>query len=293
MLIMKPRIPLYFISLLLVSFVSVSLFSQERTIISPYISLQYFKISDEHRYIQTTLTYSSNRMEIPLSGMEISFYSGSAGEDLLGTALTNVNGIAVFDLPENTPLRENADGLWLFSSDFAGNDTIEAVSSELSIRDVKLEMVLSLVDTIRTISLKAYTSGKSKEIPVAEEVVMVYVPRMFSLLPVGEASLDENGTATLEFPSDLPGDSLGNLTIISKFEEHPEFGNVEVKVVKNWGVPPSNAAPVAHRALWTKTAPRWMIITLSILLIGVWGHYLFAIISLIGIKRESKKLKQQ
>jgi len=232
-------------------------------------------------------------MEIPLAGMEISFHSGPDGEDPLGTALTNEKGIAAFDLSENLPLRIEADGLWLFSSDFAGNDTIEAASSELSIRDVKLEMVLSLVDTIRTISLKAYTSAKSKEIPVAEEMVMVYVPRMFSLLPVGEAYLDENGTASLEFPSDLPGDSLGNLTIISKFEEHPEFGNVEVKVVKNWGVPPSNAAPVAHRALWTKTAPRWMIITLSILLTGVWGHYLFAVISLIGIKRESKKQKQQ
>ena len=292
MLIMKPRIRLYFISLLLVSFVSVPLFSQERTIISPYISLQYFKISDEHRYLQTTLTYSSNRMEIPLTGMEISFRSGPTGEDILGSALTNDNGLAVFDLPENMPLRKDTDGLWLFSSDFAGNDTIEAVSSELSIRDVKLEMVLSQVDTIKTISLKAYTSGKSNEIPVAEEVVMVYVPRMFSLLPVGEAYLDENGTANLEFPSDLPGDSLGNLTIISKFEEHPEFGNVEVKVVKNWGVPPSNTGPVSHRALWTKTPPRWMIITLSILLTGVWGHYLFAVISLIGIKRESKKEKQ-
>jgi len=290
---MKPRILLFLISLLLFSFVSVPLFSQERTIISPYITLQYFKISDEHRYLQTTLTYSSNRMEIPLAGMEISFHSGPDGEDPLGTALTNEKGIAAFDLSENLPLRIEADGLWLFSSDFAGNDTIEAASSELSIRDVKLEMVLSLVDTIRTISLKAYTSAKSKEIPVAEEMVMVYVPRMFSLLPVGEAYLDENGTASLEFPSDLPGDSLGNLTIISKFEEHPEFGNVEVKVVKNWGVPPSNAAPVAHRALWTKTAPRWMIITLSILLTGVWGHYLFAVISLIGIKRESKKQKQQ
>jgi hypothetical protein len=84
----------------------------------------------------------------------------------------------------------------------------------------------------------------------------------------------------------------GNLTIISKFEEHPVYGNVEVKAIKKWGVPASNSVPVAHRALWTKTAPRWMIITLSILLTGVWGHYLFAIISLIRIKRESKKQKK-
>ncbi len=289
---MKPGISIYFISYLLISIVSDPLFSQDKTIISPYISLQYFKNSDDHRYLQTTLTYSLNRMEIPLSGTEISFYSGPAGKDLLGTALTNEKGIAAFDLSESISLTKNSDGLWVFSSDFAGNDTIETVRSEISIRDVKLEMILSQVDTIRTISLKAFTSRNSKEIPVSEEVIMIYIPRMFSLLPVGEAYLDENGTASLEFPSDLPGDSEGNLTIISKFEEHPAFGNVEVKVVKNWGLPASNSAPVAHRALWTKTAPRWMIITLSVLLTGVWGHYLFAIISLIRIKRESKKQKK-
>ncbi len=186
----------------------------------------------------------------------------------------------------------NEEGLWAFSSEFKGNDTIEAGNSELTIKDVKLEVTLQEVDTIRSISLKAFTSENRKDIPVSGEVVMVYVPRMFSLLPVGEASLDENGTASLEFPSDLPGDSEGNLTIISKFEEHPVFGNVEVKAEKKWGVPAANSAPIAHRALWTKTAPRWMIITLSILLTGVWGHYLFAIISLIRIKRESKKQKK-
>ena len=60
-----------------------------------------------------------------------------------------------------------------------------------------------------------------------------------------------------------------------------------------WGTPTDYSVPVSHRALWTKTAPKWMIYTLSILLAGVWGHYLFAIISLIRIKREAdyKNLK--
>jgi hypothetical protein len=103
---------------------------------------------------------------------------------------------------------------------------------------------------------------------------------------------DENGSASLEFPTDLPGDSEGNLTIIAKFEEHETFGNVERASQQKWGIPSVNPAPIAHRALWTKTPPMWMIITLSILLTGVWGHYLFAIISLIIIKKESKKQKK-
>lgn len=272
---------------------SFPLFSQGNTLINPYIQLQYFKNTDNNRSLNATLTYSLNRMEIPLSGMEISFFSEAAGKKLLGTASTDEKGVARLELTKEINLPLNTEGFWAFSTVFKGNDTIEAANSDLSIKDVNLEMTLLEVDTIRTISLKAFTSDETKNIPLSGEVVMIYVPRMFSLLPVGEASLDENGTASLEFPSDIPGDSEGNLTIISKFEEHPTFGNVEVKAVKNWGVPTSKPVPITHRALWTKTAPRWMIITLSILLTGVWGHYLFAIISLIRIKRESKKQKKQ
>ena len=289
---MKNRSSIIIAALLFILMVSFPLFSQEKAAISPYIQLQYFKYTDDTRLLKTTLTYSLNRMEIPLPGIEISFFSEAAGKKLLGTALTDENGVAGLELNKEISLPLNEGGLWAFSTEFKGNDSIEAGNSELTIKDIKLEMTLQEVDTIRTISLKAFTSENRKEIPVSGETVMIYVPRMFSLLPVGEASLDENGTASLEFPPDIPGDNEGNLTIISKFEEHPVFGNVEVKVVKKWGVPVLNSAPIAHRALWTKTAPMWMIITLSILLTGVWGHYLFAIISLIRIKRESKKQKK-
>jgi hypothetical protein len=114
---------------------------------------------------------------------------------------------------------------------------------------------------------------------------------MFSLLPIGEAKLDETGSASVEFPASLPGDKQGNITIIARFEENAEFGNVEKKSTLKWGLPSAYSVPAGHRALWTKTAPKWMIYSLSVLLSGVWGHYLFAIISLIRIRINSKKKK--
>jgi hypothetical protein len=286
---MKFRRSIFLLAFLLFSAVSVPLFSQDKTNISPYVTLSYFKNTDDLRYLETALTYSKNRMEIPLPGMVISFYSGTDSKKLLGTALTNENGIATFNISEINSLKQSSEGLYAFSATFAGNDTIEAGSSDLLIKDVKLNMVLSEADSVKTISLSAFTSKNNKDVPVSGETVIVYVTRMFSLLPLGEVSLDDKGTGTLEFPSDLPRDADGNVTIISKFEEHPEIGNVERRIVTKWGVPYVNTTPVAHRALWTKTPPWWMIITLSILLTGVWGHYLFAIISLIRIKRDSKK----
>jgi hypothetical protein len=289
---MKTKTYIIITGLIFLSGVTYPVFPQDETIISPYIQLQYFKDSDDLKSLKTTLTYSLERMEIPLAGMSISFYSGNAGRELLGIASTDDKGVARLELPQDQDLPVDNDGLWTFRTEFSGNDTIEAVVSDLSIKDVKLDMVLSEADSVKTITITAFTPGNDGDIPVSEEVVMIYVPRMFSLLPVGEAWLDENGSASLEFPKDLPGDPEGNLTIIAKFEEHETFGNVERASLQKWGIPSINPAPIAHRALWTKTPPMWMIITLSILLTGVWGHYLFAIISLIIIKRESKKQKE-
>jgi hypothetical protein len=228
-------------------------------------------------------------MELPLPGMEISFYSDAGKKELLTSGITDDKGIAKFIIGDATKLSVNGEGLWTFSSEFKGNDTIEAGKSEITIKDVKLEMTLSEADSIKTITLKAVSVEKGKEVPVSGEVVKIYIPRMFSLLPVGEATLNETGAASIEFPADLPGDTVGNITIISRFEEHPAFGNVERRIVQKWGVPTKYLVPSTHRALWTKTPPRWMIITLSVLLAGVWGHYLFAVISLIIIKIDARR----
>jgi hypothetical protein len=268
---------------------SPELFSQEATMISPYIQISYLKNTDDLRILQTSLTYSKNRMELPLPGMEISFFNGTDKKELLIKAVTDSKGIARFEVPSDIKLMTESDGAWAFSSEYAGNDTIEAGTSEIAIKDVRLEMILSLVDSVETITVNAFVKEKGIDKPVAGEAVKVYVPRMFSNLLISELTLDDAGTATLEFPTDLPGDKDGNLTIIAKFEENGTFGNVEKRETLNWGLLTDYSVPVTHRALWTKTAPKWMIYTLSVLLAGVWGHYLFAIISLIRIRINAKR----
>jgi len=232
-------------------------------------------------------------MELPLQGMEISFYSAGTEKVLLGTVVTDNKGEAKLGLTDEMKIAADGEGKWPFNSEYKGNDTIEAVSADLSVKDVTLAVSYTEPDSIKTISVKAYTTDRGKEVPVSGELVLVYVPRMFSLLPIGEITLDETGNGSLEFPSDLPGDKEGSLTIITKFEENENFGNVEKLETLKWGVPTEYSVPTTHRALWTKTAPKWMIYTLSILLAGVWGHYLFAIISLIRIRLNAKKQEKK
>jgi hypothetical protein len=285
---MKKIITYRIVLLLFLILFSVKAFSQEKTTISPLLQLQYFKNTDNQSFIQTILTFSRNRMEIPLSGMEVSFYIG-VKKELIGTIVTDNKGIARLAISNDLKPKAENNSSWIFSSEYKGNDTINSGTAEINIRDVSLEMTLSLADTVKTISVNASVRENGKVTPVSGEIVKVYVPRMFSLLPIGEITLDEKGTGSLEFPADLPGDKDGNLTIISKFEENEKFGNVERQSQIKWGTPTLFTDSPAHRALWTKTPPRWMIFTLSILLAGVWGHYMFAIISLIRIRRDAKK----
>jgi len=286
---MKKKLIYIILFLSLLPVFSMNVFSQDSAVISPYIQLQYFKNTDDQRVLQTNLTYSKNRMELPLPGMEISFFTGADKKELIATALTDNKGVARLELNNDAKLKTDKNGMWAFSSEFKGNDTVKAGTSEVTVKDVRLEMVLTLVDTIKTITVKAFIKVNGTEKPVSGEAVKVYVPRMFSLLPISELTLDDSGTATVEFPSDLPGDKEGNLTLIARFEENQIFGNVEKRETLKWGLPTDYSVPKTHRALWTKTAPKWMIYTLSVLLAGVWGHYLFALISLIRIRLDAKR----
>lgn len=265
-------------------------FSQEAGHITPYITFQYFKNTGDTSYLKTTMTYSKNRVEIPVAGLKIIFRSGDSGGKILAEGITNAKGVAACNLNISDLTRDN-EGFWPFTASFDGNDSIEAASAELKIRNASLYLECSEADSVKTVSVRAEKFDNGKMVPASGEVVNVYVPRMFSMLPVGEVTLDDNGTGSVEFPSDLPGDINGNLFVVARFEEHPEFGNLERKETKSWGVPFVVTNHTSKRALWTKTAPKWMIYTLTILLAGVWSHYLFTIISLVRIKLSSRKKK--
>ncbi|HEX2977008.1 MAG TPA: hypothetical protein VHO68_13810, partial [Bacteroidales bacterium] len=228
-------------------------------------------------------------MEMPLPGMNISVNTGA--DKILRVLKTDSEGKATIKLNARD-LVADKEGVWPFSASFTGNDSIDAASAEITIRNASLSMTLDEADSIKKINLHAEKYGSGKMMPAAGEVMTVYVKRMFSLLPLGEVTFDDAGNGSVDFPADLPGDKEGNVTIIAKFEDHPEFGNVERIAVAKWGMPPVVSAHQSRRALWTKTAPRWMIYTLTILLTGVWAHYMFALISLVRIKRDANRTRK-
>jgi hypothetical protein len=224
-----------------------------------------------------------------LSGLEIAFYAGEDSLVSLGSVTTDGDGLAILQLDGGLDLPVGLDGSIRYFAEYKGTDNILPAEYEVYVTDVNLDMELSLVDSVKTVSLRAYSMLDGEEVPVPDEDVYIYVKRMFKDLPLAEDFLDENGEYMTEIPDDIPGDAEGNIEIIARFNDHYLFGTVEKTQTIQWGVPTQYDFAVSQRTLWTQIAPMWMIITLSILLAGVWGHYLFVIFQLFKLRRVARK----
>ena len=260
--------------------------------IEPVMEMTYLKDTDGEINLRSNMVNYVNRMPVPLPGLQIDFYAGEDSLVTLGSVNTDEEGMAVLTLAKDLVLPAGEDGSVRYFAEYTGTDNILPAEYEVYVNDVNLEMSLDLVDSIKTVSLRAYTLVDGEEVPMPDEDVYVYVARMFSDLPIGEDFLDENGEYVTEVPDDIPGNANGDIEVIARFNDHYLFGTVEKRQTVQWGVPTVYDYAIAQRTLWTQIAPLWMIITLSVLLAGVWGHYIFVVIQIFRLRRIARKEEQ-
>ncbi len=268
---------------------SINLLAQEKSKIAPILEFTYQKRNDGNRLLSARLTVFQNRITHAIDGKNILF---SIGKDTVTSITTDKDGYAYLVIQPGAKLQKNKDGAIEFKTDFKGSDTLEAASAAVTAKDVILLMNLHEKDSVRTVNIRLLSlNEKGDSVPVTGQKVNTYVERMLSLLKISEESTDDKGMVVFEFPRDLPGEANGAVLVTAKLEDNETYGNVEVKESKEWGIPVDHSIVEAHRALWTQIAPVWMIVTLSILLTGVWGHYIYVIVQLVLIKREGNKPK--
>jgi hypothetical protein len=282
---------LYFVlfSLLLVQ---KSSFGQEKkdTIakITPNLSLVYLSGPNDTVSLTASIYVRRETGSFALENAEIEFsLSNGVETKTLGKIKAGYDGNAVIKVPVKEGLPKDKDEKTTYSASFPGNEKYPAVSESITVKLAQIQLSFSKEDSIHTIHVRAtQKAGNNDKKPVPNETVIICVPRMLSDLKIGEVTLDENGEGSLEYTGGIVGDSLGNLIVIAKIEENDNFGNVQGKSTVSWGIPKQYfLAEKPTRELWTPIAPIWMIVTLIIMLAGVWGHYIFAIIQLVIIKR--------
>jgi hypothetical protein len=285
-----------FISVLGIAFLlsgMISGFAQDSTAVTkktPDLSFVIKRISDGAYLITSRVSWYENRKDHPVPSVPVDFSIGDQPLSQLHiTATTDQDGYAEVKIDPGVKLPKDKEGRVHATASFAGTDLVDAASAEFGFIETRLSMSLELVDSVKTVKVKAYKiDALGKETPLEGESVTISVQRMLSRLPIGDVSIDAEGNGSLEFPGDLPGiDSLGNLEVIASITENESYGNIELKQNIAWGLPKVKIL-AGNRTLWSHIAPVWMIISLSIMLIGVWAHYLYVVIQLIRIKLKGK-----
>jgi 5-hydroxyisourate hydrolase-like protein (transthyretin family) len=264
-----------------------SAFSQEGNELQTVLKLEYFHIDSTQKLTATLRSKESGKFS-PVEGMEITFkYKKGDTETALGTASTNKKGKGSVEIPGEILTSGGDKGIYSFEATFAGKDKYPAASGETSIKPLRLEMSFNQQEADKVANLKAFELDASNNwVPVENLDIQFYVPRTFSLMNVGKSSF-VNGLTSIEFPTSVPGNQLGYLTLLAKIEDNEQYGNVEVSGTINWGkpLPPAN---IIERGLGDTDAPLWMVYTLIVLLSLVWFHYMYVIFTVFRIRHLGK-----
>lgn len=153
--------------------------------------------------------------------------------------------------------------------------------------EAKLDISFSEKDSVKTITAKLTHADNA--VPGID--IHFYAKKSFGLLPLegDNITTDDNGESTIDFPTDLPGDASGNVVVIAKVEDDEKLGTVEAAKTINWGVP-SKPKPLQSRALWTSgnNAPWPLTITVTSIVVIVWGIIFYMFFQLVRIKKAGK-----
>ncbi|MDO9512571.1 MAG: hypothetical protein Q7J34_12485 [Bacteroidales bacterium] len=289
------RIRVIWLILLVITFIPITkVFAQEDVFYSTSLEISTLKNGDGSRTVTATLLASGESDELPVLKGEILYYTTLDTEKiLLGKSLTNAQGKTTFIIQPDQKLLRDKEGTVKLNIVFEATAALDGAEETLEFKDVRFSMKLIDEDGVKSIEVSAMGIGPNNEdIPVMESDIYFYIQGLFSRLKIGDGWMD-NGECTFEFPSDLNGDEVGNLTIFASLEDHSEYGSAMAIEKATWGTHRSSDYTEPSRTLWTRGAPVWMIVTLTILLIGVWSHYMYAIVQLLFIRQEGTQIEKK
>lgn len=255
-------------------------------LISPSIELLCIQKGDSSVDLKATVKAKVEGKMRKLYGLKAVFYQlTDSAETELGTLRTDLNGIAVFNVKADR-VKALADGSLSYKVVVAGPKNMEEGSGEVIVKRALLIMTPVKEGELYSVQFRLLDLSTGEEKPVPEATLGLFVKRSFNPLKIGEGTTDENGDASVEVPAGLPGDPLGNITLLGRLDEHETYGFLETASVQKWGVPVSNRIEDQPRALWSSHPPLWMLITFIILMTAVWGHYAVIVYELFRLRKE-------
>jgi len=255
-----------------------------------YFKFKTIKQPDNSRLLEVSFVgrnKKDRKVSIPVFDAEINFYNTLNDEEvLLGSSKTSKEGIAQLVVPKNQKYLIDEGGNINLKARFDGTDVLDEEESEIAIKNLFLDLNLAEIDSVKTVTVKAYLLDSiGNQIPVDEAYINIYIQGMLAKMKIKDGTI-KNGKFEYAFATNIPGDSNGNITFLAMIEDSDDFGYVTQKNTIDWGVMNKRANDSEHK-LWSKAGPIWMYVVLTFLLVGVWANYIYTIVNLFKIKRES------
>lgn len=255
------------------------------------ISLRYFKKADGSESVKVSVWYKEGKKNVPVERAVVNLYLDEISrEGMMTNVITDENGEGVFLLTDRFYKRAEGKYEYTFIARMMSEELYEPTEEEIIVK--RCEIVLTVSDEDSSIAVVLnQIAGKDSIVPVPDAEIKIGIKRSFSVLPIGDPlTTDENGSASVVCPGDIPGDSLGNLVIVAKIEDHDEFGNCEAEKSVKWGVPVKQAAHES-RTLWApgNNAPLPLVTASLAIVFGIWGVLIYLMFQLYRIKKISKR----
>jgi mono/diheme cytochrome c family protein len=148
----------------------------------------------------------------------------------------------------------------------------------------RISLNLTYNESLKSVFATVNEKSDGKISPVKNALVKLYVKRTFGNLPIGQANSDENGIARIPFPTDIAGDSAGNINLVALAGNGSR--QVSIDKTEKIGVPVQTVLLLEKNAMWNirSKAPIWLVISYICGGIAVAGVVLYVLLQLKKIK---------
>lgn len=151
--------------------------------------------------------------------------------------------------------------------------TASGIAQTTRATEAKLTLALSSEEGKKQLQATLTSGGKGVEGATVEFLIS----RSFGQLPLGKDQTLDDGTAQVDFPSDLPGGKTGELTVTAVVQAPASLAGTTATGVFGGAAIVHESPDVFPRALWAPRAPVLLIVSFTAILAAVWCSYAFVV----------------
>lgn len=168
-----------------------------------------------------------------------------------------------------------------YNPDYAQEVAKKIIEGTFGIEDMKI--LLTYLKEEKKIRAVVEGIKDGAKTPVENAEVNLFAKRYFGNLTIDEPKrTNAEGVALFNAPTDLPGDTSGNVDLFARLPNESLYGTVETNTTLNFGEPTTPVSLRAGRAMWNTVwnAPIWLLITYFSVVIIIWSFIFYIVLQI-------------